>query len=102
MEPLLQSLARAAYERYTATTDNKNYQGLPCPAYDDLTPKIKEAWEAAVQPQVADNEIRRLAHDAMFLLKDLENGDYIGVEHKGLAQAICEAFGLDWDEVKAR
>lgn len=41
-------LARIAYEAYGKTTDFKNYQGLPMPTYDDLTNKIKAAWEAAV------------------------------------------------------
>lgn len=36
-----------AYMAYGATTDNKNYQGLPMPKWEDLTDKIREAWEAA-------------------------------------------------------
>ncbi len=43
-----EDLARIAYAAYGQTTDFKNYQGLPMPAYDDLTDKIKSAWEAAV------------------------------------------------------
>ena len=41
-------LARIAYVAYGETTDFKNYQGLPMPAYDDLTERIQRAWEAAV------------------------------------------------------
>lgn len=36
-----------AYIAYGATTDHKNYQGLPMPAWADLTDKIREAWENA-------------------------------------------------------
>lgn len=44
-----QELAKLAYQAYGSVTDFKNYQGLPMPAYDDLPPKIKEAWGAAVK-----------------------------------------------------
>lgn len=37
-------LARIGYEAYGQTTDFKNYQGLPMPAFDDLPPRIIEAW----------------------------------------------------------
>lgn len=40
-------LARLAYAAYGETTDYKNYQGLPMPAFDDLPVKIREAWNAA-------------------------------------------------------
>lgn len=46
--PIEHSLAVLAYNAYGAVTDHKNYQGLPMPAYEDLTDKIKEAWQAAV------------------------------------------------------
>jgi hypothetical protein len=39
--------AREAYRAYGQTTDFKNYQGNPMPAWDDLTEKIREAWVAA-------------------------------------------------------
>ncbi len=40
-------LAEAAYDAYGATTDHKNYQGLPMPKWDDLPEKIRAAWFAA-------------------------------------------------------
>lgn len=40
-------VARIAYDAYGAVTDHKNYQGLPMPPFDDLTPRIKEAWRLA-------------------------------------------------------
>ena len=51
MEPTTQTadeLARIAYAAYGKTTDFKNYQGLPMPEYDELTDKIKQAWQASV------------------------------------------------------
>lgn len=41
------ALARTAYKAYGATTDFKNYQGLPMPEFDDLPEKIRQAWIAA-------------------------------------------------------
>ena len=38
------SRARDAYRAYGQTTDFKNYQGLPMPAWEDLPEKIREAW----------------------------------------------------------
>lgn len=45
-QPTADKLARIGYDAYGAVTDHKNYQGLPMPEYDDLTPTIKQAWEA--------------------------------------------------------
>lgn len=45
--------AKEAYLAYGQTTDFKNYQGLPMPRWEDLTPRIKEAWIAAAT-RVAD------------------------------------------------
>lgn len=41
------ALAREAYHAYGSVTDFKNYQGLPMPKWEDLTPKIRDAWVAA-------------------------------------------------------
>lgn len=49
--------AQAAYQAYGQITDFKNYQGLPMPAWDDLPPKIKEAWIAATKHTI---EMERL------------------------------------------
>ncbi len=34
---------------YAATTDHKNYQGLPMPEWDDLPETIQRAWVAAAE-----------------------------------------------------
>jgi hypothetical protein len=41
------ALAKHAYEAYGATTDFKNYQGLPMPKFEDLPTLIQAAWLAA-------------------------------------------------------
>jgi hypothetical protein len=41
------TLGELAYLAYGTTTDFKNYQGLPMPKWEDLTEKIREAWENA-------------------------------------------------------
>lgn len=43
----LVKLARGAYHAYGAVTDHKNYQGLPMPEWEQLTPKIQAAWCAS-------------------------------------------------------
>lgn len=45
----LENLAIHAYHAYGQVTDFKNYQGLPMPAWEMLTDKIREAWKAATQ-----------------------------------------------------
>lgn len=44
-----QEIAKSAYLAYAASTDNKNYQGLPMPAFEDLPVTIQTAWECAVR-----------------------------------------------------
>ncbi|MEH1790003.1 MAG: hypothetical protein V7L23_31665 [Nostoc sp.] len=41
-------LAKIGYQSYGQSTDFKNYQGLPMPAWDDLPEHIQVAWMAAV------------------------------------------------------
>lgn len=42
-------IAASAYKAYAASTGNKNYQGLPMPAFEDLPVAIRTAWEAAAR-----------------------------------------------------
>jgi hypothetical protein len=39
-----ESRGRIAYTAYGRVTEFENYQGLPMPSFDELPPKIKEAW----------------------------------------------------------
>jgi hypothetical protein len=52
------TLGEVAYAAYGRTTDFKNYQGLPMPAWTDLGDTIRQAWEnaatAATQPRRGD------------------------------------------------
>lgn len=45
----VRELALIAYTAYGQTTDFKNFQGNPMPAWQDLPDKIQEAWIASVQ-----------------------------------------------------
>lgn len=47
-------IARLAYAAYSEATDNKNYQGLPMPLWEDLPEHIHRAWCAAVVAAVAE------------------------------------------------
>lgn len=49
--------AKRAYAAYGKVTDFKNYQGLPMPKWEELPPKILEAWIEAAK------EVVRLAQD---------------------------------------
>lgn len=42
-------IAESAYKAYAASTRNKNYQGLPMPEWQNLTPAIQTAWEVAAR-----------------------------------------------------
>lgn len=42
--PNVLSRARDFYATYCASSDGKNYQGLPCPAWDALTPAVRGHW----------------------------------------------------------
>lgn len=44
--------AKYAYNAYGQTTDFKNFQGNPMPAWDALPPKIQEAWVNAAKGAV--------------------------------------------------
>lgn len=41
------TMAKLAYGAYGQTTDFKNYQGLPMPAWDALGDTIQAAWISA-------------------------------------------------------
>lgn len=50
--------AKSAYHAYGEITDFKNYQGLPMPEWEALTPKIQSAWVAAIKQVYRDLKVR--------------------------------------------
>lgn len=48
-----EELAKVAYRAYGEVTDFKNFQGNPMPDWNDLTPTIQQAWQAAVKKSVS-------------------------------------------------
>ena len=42
--PSILSWARDLYATYCASSDGKNYQGLPCPDWDKLTDAVRGHW----------------------------------------------------------
>ena len=42
--PSILSAARDLYATYCASSDGKNYQGLPCPEWDKLTEAVRGHW----------------------------------------------------------
>ena len=98
MEPKVTTLAREAYARYAAVTDNKNYQGLPMPEFDALSDTIRRAWEAAVEPLVAAEKLEDVAKDALATMIRIGHRD--GKSGIPEAKLLCEAVGEDWDEFR--
>lgn len=47
------ALAQHAYHAYGNVTDFKNYQGLPMPKWEELTPRIQQAWREAARAAVS-------------------------------------------------
>ncbi len=43
-DPITLRRAQDFYAVYCASSDGKNYQGLPCPAWADLTPAVRGHW----------------------------------------------------------
>lgn len=43
----LEAIAKIGYRAYGETTEYKNYQGLPMPTWEELPPRIQQAWIAA-------------------------------------------------------
>ena|ERR1051325_2784938 len=42
--PTILRRARDFYAVYCASSDGKNYQGLPCPEWDNLTDAVRRHW----------------------------------------------------------
>jgi hypothetical protein len=53
----VEAFAMSAYNAYGEVTGFKNYAGLPMPKWEELTPRIQEAWRAAVS-NVATNLLK--------------------------------------------
>lgn len=56
--------ARDFYATYCASSDGKNYQGLPCPAWGKLTDAVRGHWYTValrslqLEAQITDGEVR--------------------------------------------
>lgn len=44
LNPTVMKLAHDLYAVYNASSGGKNYQGLPCPTWQTLTPAIRGHW----------------------------------------------------------
>jgi len=60
-------IARDLYATYCASSDGKNYQGLPCPEWDALTEAVRGHWFTVAQRvrQLAATAARTGNADAM-------------------------------------
>lgn len=77
--------AEAAYAAYGAVTDFKNFQGNPMPKFEDLTPQIKLAWDAACEGVLRhwlENEFKDAVMDDALLEAYAGRMLAVGVERK--------------------
>jgi len=58
VDPEDQEYAQVGYQAYIARTGGLNYQGLPCPEFEALTPTIKAAWASAATAIRTEHEHR--------------------------------------------
>lgn len=56
-----EALGRRAYQAYGDVVHFKNYQGLPMPLWDDLSPAIQNAWKAAATVNIEGELIEGVA-----------------------------------------
>jgi hypothetical protein len=59
--------AQSAYDAYGEVTDHKNYQGLPMPKWEELTPRIQQAWVGAVKDVVRKLNVVSVATGESFV-----------------------------------
>lgn len=61
--PAVMRRAHDFYAIYMASCDGKNYQGLPCPAWQGLTPAVRRHWYTVAlrsfEPAVAGTAVSR-------------------------------------------
>lgn len=63
-DPNILRRARDLYAVYCASSDGKNYQVLPCPAWDALTPAVRGHWYVvALRATELGDAIRVIASD---------------------------------------
>lgn len=93
------TLARAAYARYGAVTDFKNFQGNPMPAWEALPAKIQEAWVNAANPPVTvesvNTQVAQLFNgEAGYVRDGYHSFDELYDHRIGLHIKLCECIDL--------
>jgi hypothetical protein len=65
--PNVLRVAHDLYATYCASSEGKNYQGLPCPAWDALTEAVRGHWYTVARRVCSYIEVAEHAgHDAPF------------------------------------
>lgn len=77
-DPNILRRARDLYAVYCASSDGKNYQGLPCPAWDALTPAVRGHWYTvacrALQLGYSNSVVDTLGNESEFEPSDYAIG----------------------------
>ena len=68
--------ARDLYATYCASSDGKNYQGLPCPQWDALTEAVRGHWYTVALRTLHLGYIDRLPAGGMAEASEIPPGDY--------------------------
>lgn len=85
-------LARAMYEAYTASSGGLNYQGKPCPKWDELPEAICKHWHAAADVARARGA-RNIGpyRDAVAAARAFEFAQALAERDAGEAERVREA-----------
>lgn len=68
--------ARDLYATYCASSDGKNYQGLPCPAWDALTEAVRGHWYTVALRTLHLSHVDQLSVGGMAEARAVPPGDY--------------------------
>lgn len=84
--------ARDFYATYCASSDGKNYQGLPCPEWESLTPAIRGHWYTVALRSLQLEAIRLQGEPreqgGSLGLEDTQPNDYVLGHLPGEAHAL--------------
>lgn len=68
---------RDLYATYCASSDGKNYQGLPCPAWDALTDAVRGHWYTVALRTLELPRYDQLANRSMCEASEMPPGGYV-------------------------
>jgi hypothetical protein len=77
-------ITKDSYAAYGETVGWKNYAGLPMPTWEELPPKIQEAWRAATK-----ETLRKTLGDVL----QIKEPNLLAARLKGILMSLSAAEG---------